>query len=122
MLTLIPENKSAEFATRERCQIKEILNDDKSPNLSIARCRVLPGITTELHSLSGTAETYLIENGEGLMDDGRCSPLPVEAGDCISISPGHAQRIKNTGTGELKFLVICTPRFKPACYASKESG
>ncbi len=116
MLTLIAKNNSAEFATRERCTIKEILNDAKSPGLSIARCTVLPGVTTELHALNGTAETYLIEKGCGLMDDGECVPFAVEAGDCIAIAPGHKQRIKNTTDDKLIFLVICTPRFKPACY------
>lgn len=120
MLTLIARNKSTEFFTRERCHIKEVLNDQKSPGLSIARCRVEVGVTTELHALCGTAETYLIEEGKGLMDDGVCVPFVVEAGDCVNISPGHAQRIKNTGTEELKFMVICTPGFRPACYEPRE--
>lgn len=119
MLTKIPQNPAPEFFTRERCHIKEILNDPRHNGLSIARCRVEPGVTTELHRLLGTAETYLIEQGTGRMDDAQNAPLPVGPGDCIAIPPGHAQRITNTGDQDLLFLVICTPRFTPECYEPK---
>ena len=120
MLKLIPSNRSDEFYTSERCHITEVLNDPASPGLSIARCRVEPGITTQLHSLKGTAETYLIETGEGTMDDGTGPAFNVRPGDSISIGPDHPQRIKNTGPDDLVFLVICTPRFVPSCYTVEE--
>ncbi|HHC30096.1 MAG TPA: cupin domain-containing protein [Rhodobacterales bacterium] len=120
MLQKIPRNDSAEFFTRERCYIKELLNDAASPGLSIARCRVTPGVTTELHALAGTAETYLIERGNGQMDDGESPGFAVGPGDSVVIAPDHPQRICNTGTGDLVFLVICTPRFEPPCYQPLE--
>lgn len=116
MLSKIPRNDSPEFFTRERCFIKEILNDPASGALSIARCRVAPGVTTELHSLLKTAETYLIEAGTGRMDDAQSPAFTVCAGDSVTIPPNHPQRIQNTGKDDLIFLVICTPRFEPACY------
>ncbi len=120
MLRKIPANGDPEFFTRERCHIKEVLNDPASPGLSLARCRVAPGVTTELHALAGTAETYLIERGTGVMDDGAQAPLAVGPGDCVTIAPDHPQRIRNTGSEDLVFLVICTPRFEPACYTPLE--
>ncbi len=120
MLTRIGRNNSAAFFTRERCHIDEILNDSASPDLSIARCRVERGVTTELHCLMGTAETYLIEKGTGEMDDGTAPAFPVKAGDCVAIAPDHPQRIRNTGPDDLIFLVICRPRFEPSCYRPLE--
>lgn len=119
MLTKIPRNMGAEFFTRERCHIKEILNDPNSGNLSIARCHVEPGVTTELHSLLNTAETYLIETGIGRMDDSQNPGFDVTAGDCVSIPANYPQRITNTGDTDLIFLVICSPRFEPACYTPR---
>ena len=116
MLGKIAANTSAEFFTRERCHIKEVLNDPSSPGLSIARCRVEPGVTTELHALAGTSETYLIETGNGVMDDGVGPGFAVGPGDAVSIPADHPQRIRNTGKVELVFLVLCAPRFEPSCY------
>ena len=120
MLTKIPANDSDAFFTRERCHIQELLNDPASPGLSIARCRVEPGVTTELHALANTAETYLIEAGSGVMEDGSGPGFAVGPGDAVSIAKDHAQRIRNTGNTDLVFLVFCTPRFVPACYTPLE--
>ena len=120
MLRVIGKNDNAEVFTRERCHIKEVLNDAASPGLSIARCRVEPGVITELHALRGTAETYMIEAGQGRMDDGSAPGRDVGPGECINIPPDHPQRIHNTGKDDLIFLVICTPRFMPSCYEALE--
>jgi oxalate decarboxylase/phosphoglucose isomerase-like protein (cupin superfamily) len=40
----------------------------------------------------------------------------VNAGDVVLIPPSCRQRITNIGTGDLIFLAICTPRFRPAAY------
>jgi len=120
--TLIKHKNAVEFDTRERCSIIEILNDQQSPHLSVARCKVNPGVTTELHSLSGTKEVYLIEEGRGMMDDGTCKPFTVKPGDSITIPPDYPQRIKNIGKVDLVFKVVCTPRFMPACYTPLEAS
>ena len=39
---------------------------------------------------------------------------------CCEYFPGAAQRITNTGTGDLVFLCICTPAFEPDCYEDLE--
>lgn len=116
MLTKIDNNTNEAFTTRERCLIKEILNDRRSPELSVARCSVKPGVITELHYLKATTETYIVEAGQGLMDDGECEPFIVNVGDCIQITANGKQRIRNVGANILEFLVICTPRFDRQCY------
>ncbi len=116
MLTPIKARKPTEFYTRERCYITEILNHADSPHMSLARCRVAPGVTTELHRLIGTTEVYIIKSGTGEMNDGSNKWLAVGAGDSVVIPPGSWQRIRATGSDELIFEVICTPRFQPPCY------
>ena len=107
--------------TVERCYIRELLNDDRVPEVSLAECRVEPGVTTELHRLT-VAEWYLIQAGNGLMELGDSAPFPVTAGDVVAIPPQTPQRITNTGAGDLRFACLCLPRFRPECYEALTSG
>ena len=113
-------NKSKpERWTTERCWISELVNDAAWPEFSLARCRVEPGVTTELHALS-VHEVYVLEQGRGLMhiDDGQ--PFAVGPGDAVTIPKHAAQRIRNTGSADLLFLCVCAPRFSQECYTSLE--
>lgn len=108
-----------EVWTVERCYITELLNDAGQPEVSIARTRVEPGVTTQLHLLS-VSEWYVIESGYGLMRIGDESPFSVKPGDTVTI-PKHApQQISNNGHEDLIFLCVCTPKFSPECYTSLE--
>jgi oxalate decarboxylase/phosphoglucose isomerase-like protein (cupin superfamily) len=42
------------------------------------------------------------------------------AGDVVSIPAACAQRIANTGAGDLVFLAVCTPRFVQEAYEEIE--
>jgi mannose-6-phosphate isomerase-like protein (cupin superfamily) len=117
---LIPNKDPREILTRERCYLRELLNDAAVPQASIAEARVPPGVTTELHRLS-VSEWYLIESGQGLMEVGGGAPFAVAPGDVVAISPQESQRIINTGTADLKFLCLCLPAFAPECYESLEA-
>ena len=101
---------STEVYIEEDCYIVEIINDP-SEELSIARSRVLPGVTTRLHSLSGTKEVYYILEGEGLVTVDDESAM-LTKGDSVVIFPGVPQLIENTGQDDLIFLCICLPRFQ----------
>lgn len=101
----------AEFPTPEGCFIVEVSNSADDPAVSIARARVEPGVTTRWHRLSGTAERYCIVSGAGRVEVGDLAPLVVGPGDVVLIPPDCRQRITNTGTDDLVFLAICTPRF-----------
>ncbi|HNP63261.1 MAG TPA: cupin domain-containing protein [Woeseiaceae bacterium] len=111
--------KPGETWTSERCYISELLNHDGSPEVSIARARVEPGVTTQLHALA-VAEWYVIESGLGLMTVGDAAPREVRAGDTVSIPRGVAQRIHNYGDCDLIFLCVCVPRFLLRHYTSLE--
>lgn len=115
----MPPESPDEFWTGERCWITELLNNDAYPEVSIARTRVEPGVTTELHSLS-VSEWYLIEGGQGQMFVGDEPARGVAAGDVVTIPKGVAQKIHNDGDLDLVFLCVCAPRFSQKCYTSLE--
>jgi len=108
-----------EVWTTERCYIAELLNHEQTPEVSIARTRIEPGVTTQLHSLS-VAEWYVIETGTGLMTVGNEPLRRVGVGDVVAIPRGLAQKIRNDGDCDLIFLCVCTPRFLQECYTSLE--
>ena len=110
------KNLKKEFYTAEKCYINELSNTPDDPAVSIARARVMPGVTTRWHRLKGTSERYLIISGRGVVEIGEKSPQNVTAGDIVFIPPMCRQRITNTGTDDLFFLAICTPRFTQDVY------
>lgn len=111
-----------EHETRERCFIAEWLNSADHPELSIARARVEPGVTTEWHRLRTAAERYVILEGTGVVEVGDLPRQAVGPGDVVVIPPGIRQRITATSPGPLLFLAICTPRFVPGDYEVAEDG
>ena len=106
----------AERYTPEQCYIIELSNTADDPEASIARARVSPGVTTRWHRLTGTTERYVIIEGRGRVEVGNLPPEDVSAGDVVLIPPSCRQRITNVGAGDLIFLAICTPRFRPEAY------
>lgn len=113
------EKPARETLTAERCYIRELLNDERVPETSLAETRVAPGVTTELHRLS-VAEWYILEEGRGLMEVAGDEPFAVGPGDVVAIPPHTSQRITNCGSGDLRFLCLCLPAFRPECYESLE--
>lgn len=109
-----------EYFFVEGCHINELSNGADDPAVSIAQARVTPGITTRWHRLRNTTERYVILTGTGVVDIGDDTPQTVNPGDCVIIPPLCRQRIRNTGTQDLVFLAICSPRFTPDCYEDLE--
>ena len=90
--------------------------------MSIARARVRAGETTRWHRVAGTAERYVVIEGTGRVEVGSLPPQDVGVGDVVLIPPSCRQRIANVGDGDLVFLCICTPRFRPEDYEDLEGG
>lgn len=105
-----------EYYTPERCHIVEIHNSEHDRDCSIARARVAPGTTTQLHRLRATAERYVILQGRGAVEIDAAAAVEVQPLDVVTIPPGAAQRMRNIGTEDLVFLCVCTPRFAQANY------
>jgi len=105
-----------EFYTAEGCYITEVSNSSDDADASIARARLEAGKTTRWHRLDGIAERYVILQGRGSVEIGGMAATDVAVGDVVLIPPMCRQRITNTGTEELIFLAICTPRFSYGAY------
>ncbi len=116
MESIIKHTDKPEYYFEERCFITELLNTPAVPELSVARARVEPGVTTVLHRVKGTAEKYYILSGYGRAEvDGRVLE-EVGPGDMVLIPEGQSQCITNTGKEDLVFLCFCTPRFEVGNY------
>ena len=109
-----------EFLTPERCHILEAYNAPTDPSLSIARARVEPNVTTAWHVLERTIERYIIAEGRGTVEIGDFPAADVGPGDVVIIPEGARQRITNTGSVDLIFYCVCTPRFQTQNYRSLE--
>lgn len=118
--TIKRQDLGKEFHTPECCYITELSNTADDPDASIARARVLPGVTTRRHRLNGIAERYCILSGRGLVEVGKLPPQEVQAGDVVIIPSMCSQRIANIGAEDLIFLAICTPRFSDDVYEDIE--
>lgn len=109
-----------EYFFKEGCFITELHNTAADPAVSVARARVAPGCTTRWHLLTGIRERYLILQGSGQVEIGDAGPRTVGPGDTVLIEPGIRQRITNTGSSDLLFLAVCTPRFVGEAYTDIE--
>ena len=119
---VLPFDPEAEYFFAEGCFITELSNSAADPQVSIARARLEPGVTTRWHFLKGTVERYVILEGSGVVEVGQMESRAVAPGDAVLIPPGERQRIHNDGTGDLVFLAICSPRFTPAVYVDIEDN
>ncbi len=109
-------DESEEYFFEEGCFILELSNTADDPCLSVARARVESGCATRLHRLSGIVERYVILKGIGRVEVGELAPQGVSPGDVVVIPSECDQRILNTGSEDLVFLAICTPRFTKNAY------
>ena len=116
---VVRPDAEAEHMTRERCLILESWNDESDASVSVARARVAPGVTTELHSLE-VDERLVIVAGRGRVEVGELEPAAVAPGDVVVIPTGTAQRVTNDGDSDLVFYCVCTPRFRPDAYRALE--
>ncbi|OQC54518.1 MAG: Cupin domain protein [Deltaproteobacteria bacterium ADurb.Bin022] len=118
--TVNKQNLKTEFYMSEKCYITELSNSADDPDVSIARARVEPGVTTRRHRLKGITERYFIISGRGAVEIGELPPQEVNPGDIVLIPPLCPQRITNIGKNDLIFLAICSPRYMQDAYEDVE--
>ena len=111
---------AGEFWISEGCFITELHNRPEDEGCSIARARLPAGGMTRLHSLDGTVERYVILSGTGRVRAAQGAVLDVGPMDVVVFGAGEPQAIANTGEGDLVFLAVCTPRFRPESYRDLE--
>jgi mannose-6-phosphate isomerase-like protein (cupin superfamily) len=117
-----PYRPATESWIAEGCFIIELHNRPEDEGCSIARARVPAGGVTRLHSLHGTIERYVILAGTARLRTGEDSGIDLGPLDTVTFGAGEPQAIANTGEGDLVFLAICTPRFRPESYRDLEVG
>ena len=105
-------SEDEEYYFEEGCFILELSNSEQDPQLSIARARVKAGVTTRLHCLTESVERYVILSGSGSVEIGDLPAQTVTTGSVVIIPALCPQKITNTGTDDLVFLALCTPRFQ----------
>lgn len=113
-------NTKDEFYTDERCHIIELLNIPDNRNQSVARARVEPGVTTALHRVRDTTESYYILSGKGRAEIGENMVQEMEPHSILKIPANMPQRITNIGDEDLVFLCFCVPAFSAENYESLE--
>lgn len=117
---ILKADEANEYFFDEGCFILELSNSPADPDVSIARARVKPGVTTKLHRLQGVVERYVILSGTGQVEVDGIPPKLVSAGDVVIIPALCSQRITNSGSEDLVFLAICTPRFTQEIYQNMD--
>jgi len=103
-----------EVDSPDGCYIREILQPPREAaglGFSLALARLGPGERTHAHVLSHD-EVYFLLEGSGRMHIGaRSASLGPE--DTVFIPRGEVQWIENTGAGDLRFLALVSPPWRP---------
>ena len=103
-----------EFIAGDDSILRELLNPEKSAlelRYSLAHAKVAAGRRTQPHRLK-SSEVYYIISGDGIMYiDGEARD--VDPNCTIYIPPRAVQYIENTGNGDLEFLCIVDPAWRP---------
>ncbi len=106
--------KCTEFIAGDKTILREILHPDKAgidTGYSLAHARVKQGESSLPHRLK-TSEVYYILEGKGVMHiDNESSEIKKD--QAVYIPPGAVQYVENKGEGELVFLCIVDPAWKP---------
>jgi mannose-6-phosphate isomerase-like protein (cupin superfamily) len=119
---IIKASSLMEYLTPERCFIYENCGfSTGNSEVSIARARVEPSVTTKAHHLEGIQEIYIITDGAGKVQIGDSAPAEVSKGDVVIIPAGISQKITNTGKTDLIFYCVCTPAFTEKRYVDEET-
>lgn len=100
------------YLTKDGSLIRELMHPTLhgNRNQSLAEATVAPGASTRLHKHRRSEELYHVTRGSGLMTlNGR--PIPLRAGDTLSIPAGTPHCIRNTGNEPLVILCCCAPAY-----------
>jgi mannose-6-phosphate isomerase-like protein (cupin superfamily) len=104
----------AEFTAGDQTLLREVLSpaaNEVELRYSLAHARLPPGKTSTPHRLRNS-ELYVFLAGDGTMwvagDEQR-----VSAGHVVYVPPGAVQHVRNDGSGDLVFLCIVDPAWRP---------
>ncbi len=99
-------------------EAQTVVDAQMGTDLEVKLVRIAPRSEIALHTHEGSAETFYILAGEGLIcttDEAQ----PCRPGLCVHAKSGIVHGVKNTGEGYLQLLAVFTP---PTATASPSSG
>lgn len=102
-LQTIPE---VETSHNKEIKKKVMISKGAMPLVTqVAQVVFRPGQIAEKHTHDDMFETFYIEQGEGIVaiDD---TNVALEKGMCVTVEPGEAHEIKNTGKEDLLIIVF----------------
>ena len=105
--------KATAYVTKDGSIIRELIHPSRhgpTVAMSLAEAVVPSGDETFLHLHHTFQEIYHFLEGEGVMTLGK-ETFPVKTGDSILIPAGMPHKVRNCGTGPLRFLCCCTPPY-----------
>jgi len=103
-----------EVDSPDGCYIRELLQPPREAQglgFSLALARLGPGERTHAHVLDHD-EVYFLLEGEGCMHIG-AEVSAVRPQDAVFIPRGALQWIENLGGGDLRFLALVSPPWRP---------
>ena len=103
-----------EFLAGDHTLLRELLHPDKAPlklGYSLAQGRLPPGQRSKPHRLV-SSEVYYFIAGKGLFTVDE-EQREIGGGSVVYVAPHETQFVENTGTGDLEFLCLVDPPWKP---------
>lgn len=100
-----------EFLEKTGIRSLQILWPKNAPDarVTITHVTMEPGAISHRHIHERSEQTWIVEQGEGmlLLADGHAERLTV--GDIVRTPPGETHGVKNIGTGPLVYLAVTAP-------------
>lgn len=89
-------------------EAQTVVDAQMGKDLEVKLVRIAPRSEIALHTHEGSAETFYILSGEGLICTGD-QMQPCHPGLCVHVEAGAVHGVRNTGEGHLQLLAIFTP-------------
>lgn len=89
----------------------QLLWSGNSPEaqVTITRVTMQPGAISERHIHATSEQTWIVEQGDGMLLLGNGKSVPIKAGDLVRTPPNNTHGIENTGKEIFIYTSITTP-------------
>lgn len=122
-MLIVNREQTAIIRTPHGSEIRPLIDRTNSPvnECSLAEELLPPGRRVTPHHHQVMEEIYYILEGAGLMEIGD-EKREVSAGEAIYIPRGARHSLTNTGTDEMRILLVCGPAYLPSDHRSEQEG
>ena len=105
-MTKISVHNAAHYTWGQNCDGWHLLKND---DLSVIEEKMPPGSFEQLHLHAKAQQVFYILSGEALFQI-KEKEIRLTTGESIHVPPGIPHKISNAADGELRFLVISSPK------------